>query len=61
VSVEFVSGVSLGEGPVDRFAVTIARVRPCQYGSLYELTRRDASIKTLRGKRRALDFRHIEP
>lgn len=34
VSVEFASGVVLGEGPVNRFAIEITRVSPRQHGPL---------------------------
>ena len=34
VSLKFASSIVLGEGPVDRFAVAIALVRPHQHGPI---------------------------
>jgi hypothetical protein len=61
MSLEFASRLVLGEGPVDRFTVTIARVRLRQDGSLLALKRRNTAVKTLLRQRRELDLRHIEP
>jgi hypothetical protein len=61
MSVQFVSGVVLGESPVNRFAIEIARVSPRQYGPVSESKRRNTALKTLLGQHREFDLRHVEP
>ena len=61
VSLHFVSGIGLGELPVDGLFLEVPFISPGQDFSAQSIGIRDAAIQTLLRESRKFDFRHIEP